>query len=94
MALLNVRLDAEDERRAKALKRAGVQLSRIVREAIRAEHQRRLGGGTARGAASAVMANIYAAYPDPPGVRSRRYATDDREAARRAILRKLRKRRR
>jgi hypothetical protein len=94
MALLNVRLDAEDERRAKALKRAGVQLSRIVREAIRAEHERCLGAGAVRGAAREVMARIYAAHPDPPKLRPRRYAIDDRRASRRAILRKLRKGRR
>lgn len=94
MAVLNVRLSAEDERRAKALKRAGVQLSNIVREAIRAEHERRLGRRSERESAREVMAKIYAAHPDPPDSPARPYAMDDRRAARQAILAKLRKGRR
>lgn len=94
MAVLNVRLSADDERRAKALKRAGVQLSNIVREAIRAEHERRLGRRSARESAREVMATIYAAHPDPPGLPARRYAVEDRRAARQAIVAKLRKDRR
>jgi hypothetical protein len=54
-------------------------------------YQRRLGSGAARGAAREIMAKIYAAHPDPPHVRPRRYDVADRKAARRAILRKLRK---
>jgi hypothetical protein len=91
MTLLNVRLDAEDARRASALKRAGVQLSRIVREAIRAEHDRRLGSERTGRAARDIMAQIYADCPDPPDLPARSYEVSDRKAAKRAIVRKLRK---
>jgi hypothetical protein len=92
-SLLNVRLDAEDSRRADDLKRAGVQLSTLVRQAIRSEHQRRIGGRHARRRAAQVMAEIYAASPDPPGLSKRSYDVHDSEQARRAIRKKLRVRR-
>lgn len=90
MKLLNVRLDADDTRLVSQLRQAGVEISRVVREAIRAEHGRRVGGpGQPRPAE--VMAAIYAAHPDPPGLPRRRYTLRDRRAARRAIVRKLRR---
>lgn len=89
MKLLNVRLDADDTRRVSQLRQAGVEISRVVREAIRAEHGRRVGRrGQPRPAE--VMGAIYAAHPDPPGLPRRRYDMRDRRAARRAIARKLR----
>jgi hypothetical protein len=93
MKLLNVRLDAEDARRAEALKRAGVPLSRIVREAIRAEHERRLGASVRGRRASEIMAEIYAAFPDPAGLPARSLDTRNRSQVRRAIVGKLRDRR-
>jgi hypothetical protein len=42
MALLNVRLDEEDARTAAALRRAGVPISTIVRDAIRTEYAKRI----------------------------------------------------
>lgn len=90
MKLLNVRLDADDTRLVSQLRQAGVEISRVVREAIRAEHGRRVGrGGQPRPAE--VMAAIYAAHPDPPGLPRRRYDMRDRRAARRAIVTKLRR---
>jgi len=89
-ALLNVRLDPEDARRVAALKRAGVKLAPIVRDAIRAEHERRLGGKLAGRKARAIMEAIYAETPDPPGLRQRSYDVRDARSARRAIRRKIR----
>jgi len=90
MKLLNVRLDADDARLVSQLRQAGVEISGIVREAIRAEHGRRV-GRRGRPRPAEVMAAIYAAHPDPPGLPRRRYDMRDRRAARRAIVRKLRR---
>lgn len=90
MKLLNVRLDADDTRLVSQLRQAGVEISRVVREAIRAEHGRRV-GRRGRPRPAEVMAAIYAAHPDPPGLPRRRYDMRDRRAARRAIVRKLRR---
>ncbi len=90
MKLLNVRLDADDARLVSQLRQAGVEISGIVREAIRAEHGRRV-GRRGRPRPAEVMAAIYAALPDPPGLPRRRYDMRDRRAARRAIVRKLRR---
>ena len=92
MKLLNVRLNADDARLASQLREAGVEISRVVREAIRAEHGRRA-GRRRQPRASELMAAIYTAHPDPPGLRPRRYDVRDRRAARRAIVGKLRRRR-
>lgn len=92
MKLLNVRLDAQDARKAEELRRAGVLISRLVRDAIRAEHGKRYGPARRRSAAS-VMAEIYAACPDPPGLAPRDYDVAGRRAARRAVQRRLRKKR-
>jgi post-segregation antitoxin (ccd killing protein) len=91
MKLLNVRLNADDARLAAQLRDAGIEISRVVREAIRAEHGRR--AGRQRPRASELMAAIYAAHPDPPGLRPRRHDARDRRGARRVIVRKLRRRR-
>jgi hypothetical protein len=91
--LLNVRLSPEDARRAAALRKDGVAVSRIVREAIRTAYDRRAGrrGGGQR--ASAIMAQIYREHPDAPG--RPRTAPDlrDRRAVRRAIRARLARRR-
>ena len=85
MKLLNVRLDDEDARKAVRLRQAGVQLSRVVREAIRAAYDRQLGGRAPRRDPGEIMAEIYAAYPDPPGLPPRRLDLRDRRAVRRAV---------
>lgn len=94
MPLLNVRLTPEDARRAAALRESGVLISRLVRESIRAEYDRRIPRRRRRRRASAVMAGIYADYPDPPDLPPRDYDVSDREAARRAIVKVLRRKRR
>ena len=86
---MNVRLDRDDARRAAELRRAGVQISRIVRDAIRAEHDQRIGKRRERGRASDVLARIYVEHPDPPGLPRRRLDLRDRRAVRRAIAERL-----
>ena len=93
MRLLNVRLDDADARLADALRRHGVQISRLVREAIRTEHDERIGRRKSREPAGEALARIYAELPDPPGLRRRSYDLRDRLAVRRAIQARLRRRR-
>jgi hypothetical protein len=92
MRLLNVRLTPDDARVVAALRRAGVPISRIVREAIRAEHGRQTAGPSSREKPSAVMARIYVEHPDPPGRKRRHIDLRDRRAVRRAVARGLRRR--
>ena len=93
MPLLNVRLSADDARRAVELRQTGVQISRIVRDAIWAEHDRRVRRPRAERRTDEILAEIYAAHPDPPGTPRRTFDLRDRKAARQAIVRKLRRRR-
>ncbi|HEY3237009.1 MAG TPA: hypothetical protein VGJ84_19985 [Polyangiaceae bacterium] len=94
MTLLNVRLGADDTRRVSALRRAGVHLSNLVREAIRAEYERSQLAKRAVHHAAEIMQEIYAECRDPPSLRPRSYDVHDRAAAKRAIMRKLRGKRR
>jgi len=89
--LLNVRLGPDDARMAAALRSDGVRLSDVVRDAIRDTYERRLRGRRQRRRPSAILAEIYAAYPDPPGSPARDYDVHDRRATRDAIRRKLRR---
>ena len=93
MKLLNVRLNEDDARLAAALRQEGVELSRVVRNALHAEYERRIAGRVRRRSAAVVMAEIYAACPDPPRLPRRSYDLRDRRAARRAIVSRLRRRR-
>ncbi len=86
MKLLNVRLGDDDARRVAYLRQAGVQLSRVVREAIRAEYDRRASRQEPRRRPAQVMAEIYAAFPDPPDLPARRIDLRDRKAVRAAVL--------
>lgn len=93
MALVNVRLEAEDARRVAELRRAGVQISGIVRQAIRDEHARRVGKRAGGRAAAALLARIYADHPDTPDVRPRGFDLRDRRAVRAAVEKRERRRR-
>jgi hypothetical protein len=92
MKLLNVRLGPEDARIAAELRKHGVELSSIVREAIRAAYATRARTGGRR-RASDIMADIYAQIPDPPGLAPARYDLRNRKSVRRAIVRRLRRHR-
>jgi hypothetical protein len=93
MPLLSVRLSADDARRAAELRRTGIQISRVVRDAIRAEHDRRVQRTRARQGTAAILSAIYAAHPDPPRAPRRAFDLRDRKGAREAILGKLQRRR-
>lgn len=88
--MINVRLEAEDAQRVKALRGAGVQLSSLVRDAIRSEYEKRLSPKGKR-KPSAVLAEILAALPDDDEGTTR-IETTDRHAVKRHIASKLRSR--
>ena len=89
MSLLNVRLNPEDARMAAELRRAGVPISGLVREAIRREYERRLGPDRRPNRASLLVVEILASLPDPGDLPAREFSVADRGAVRRHISKKL-----
>jgi hypothetical protein len=87
--LLNVRLGPQDEMMAAELRAGGVEMSELVRDAIRTEYGRRRRRLRARDI-DALLAEIYTRHPDPPGPRRQRPDTLDRHAIREAIRGRLR----
>jgi hypothetical protein len=93
VALLSVRLESDDARRVVELRRAGVHISSIVRQAIRTEHERRLGKHPSGRSVAMLLERIYADHPDTPDVERRGYDLRDRQAARATLQKRSRKRR-
>ena len=91
MPLINVRLDAEDDRKARALRADGVRISTLVRAALRQEYQRRAEARSGRRRPSAVVSEILAAFPNEARVRTRGFAVNDRRAVRAHIVERLRR---
>jgi hypothetical protein len=91
MSLLNVRLGPEEERMAAALRSAGVAISGVVREALRAEYERRV-GRKRKLKGSEVVAAIIESLPDPPGSPARHLSAADRRAVHRHVRAKLARR--
>ena len=89
--LVNVRLDEGRLRKALELRRQGIALSDVVREAID-ERYARLRAPDERDAA-AIVQRLFEQHPDPPDLPTRDYDVHDRQAARAAIRRRLRPRR-
>jgi hypothetical protein len=88
--LINVRLDQERLRKVLALRKRGLALSDVVREAID-ERFSELRESTSPAEVKAIVDGIFARYPDPPDVPGRGYDVHNPRAARRAIQRKLRR---
>jgi len=88
--LINVRVDGERLRKVQALRASGVPLSDLVREAID-ERYAALRRPPTRSDVRAMVRRIFEQYPDPPGLPPRKYDVHDRQAARRAILRRLKR---
>lgn len=89
--LLNVRLSPEHAGMASQLRKDGVAISTIVRDAIRAAYKQRGAHRTGRRRASEIMASIYREYPDPPGLPHETRDLRDRRGMRRAIRQRLRR---
>ena len=88
--LVNVRLDEERTRKARALRASGIAVSELLREAIDRRYEQVVGNRKGLDVA-AIMRRIFADSPDPPDLAPRRYDVHDRAAARRAIRGRLRR---
>jgi hypothetical protein len=90
--LVNVRLDPDRVRKARALRKRGIALSDVVREAIdeRYGHLQ----ATPRSNVTAIVRRIFDEHPDPVDLPERDYDVHDRHASRRAIVRTLTRRKR
>ena len=91
--LVNVRLDRDRFRKAQVLRERGVTLSDIVREAID-QRFAELGHSSSTADIRAIVRRIFEEFPDPPDLPPREYDLRDRQAARAAIVRKIRRVRR
>ena len=93
VALFNVRLDVEDQRKARALRNDGVRLSSLVREAIREEYRLRSRLRRAVQKPSTLVREVLASLPDPTRPAARGFELTDRDAVRSHIHEKIRRRR-
>jgi len=91
MALLNVRLRPDDERMAVALRDAGVQISTLVRDALRAEYERRIGKTEAKTRPSRIVQAILESLPDHESTSRRVFSLEDRHAVQRHIRASIRR---
>lgn len=78
MSLLNVRLTKADEEAVRILKRSRVEISAVVRAALRQEAEKHR--PRRPGFASAVLEEIFEAFPEPQGPTRRAYDPHDRHA--------------
>lgn len=88
MKLVNVRLSDEDAAKVAELRREGIELATLVREAVRARYlamRPALEGSSVRG----VLAAIYAAHPLPEEAERLAVNASDRRAVRRHVRRRL-----
>jgi len=86
--LVNVRLDEERFRKARALRANGIAVSDLLREAIDRRYEQIVGPPKGLDVA-AIRRRLFAESPDPPNLAPREYDLRDRGATRRAILRRL-----
>jgi len=91
--LVNVRLDPERDRKARALRDSGVALSDLVRDAIDRRFDELAGSATPAEVRRRLDA-ILAAHPDPSNLPPREHDPHDRRQVRAVIARRLRRRRR
>jgi hypothetical protein len=89
---LNVRLSEEEARMAAKLRKAGVQISALVREAIRSEYERRI-EQRREVVPSSLVRDILDELHDAADLPSREFATTDRHAVRRHVAERLSRRR-
>jgi hypothetical protein len=86
--LVNVRLDEERLRKAKELRKSGVSLSDVLREAIDDRFER-LTPRRSPGDAAAILQSLDERYPMPPDAKPLDYNVHDRRQASEAIRRYL-----
>ncbi len=86
--LVNIRLDEERTRKARALRASGIAISDLLREAIDRRYEQVVRSPKGLDVA-AIMRRIFAQHPEPPDLAPRGYDVHDRAAARQAVLRRL-----
>ena len=91
MKLVNVRLSDDDAAKVAELQRQGVELSEVVREAVRARHLALRPALTAKDVKPLLEA-IFARHPLDPNDMSPAVDTTDRRAVAKLIRSKLRRR--
>ena len=84
--LINVRLGPEETAMAAELREEGVEMSSLVRDAIRSEYGKRLRPQDV----DALLAEIYARHPEPEGGAPPTIDILDRRAVREYIARRVR----
>jgi hypothetical protein len=87
--LINVRLDRRRLDKARRLREGGVPLSELVREAIDRRFDEMMRHSSRN--VTAMLKEIHTKHPDPADLPERGYDVHDPREARRAIIRKLRK---
>lgn len=88
--LVNVRLDEARLRKARTLRRRGVVLSDLVRDAIDRRFEQ-LSERRTHAEITTILARLFEEYPDPADLPPRSYDPHDRRQARHAIRRRLRR---
>ena len=89
--VVNVRLDEERVRKARALRDQGFALSDVIREAIDERFEQLNRSRKARDIRRMIQ-RIFEQYPDPAELLPRSYDPHDRNAARAATVSRLRRR--
>ena len=87
--LINVRISTDEAAMAAQLREQGVELSELVREAIRSEYGRRR--RLRPGDVDALLDAIHTRHPDPAGSPADRPDIHDRRAFRDTVRRRLRR---
>jgi hypothetical protein len=89
--LINVRLDADRLRKALSLRKSGIALSDVVREAIDERYEKLR--TTSSKDVGGLVRRLFDEHPDPPDLPPRDYDVHDRKSARTAIVYRIRRRR-
>jgi hypothetical protein len=92
--LVNVRLDPEHARLAADLQAEGIELSALVRRAIRDAHRTNIAARRDAAVIDDVLQRIYDELPDPATLPERDVDVRDRAAVRHAVGRRARRQRR
>ena len=83
--LINVRLNAQDAARAERLQADGIEISELVRGAIRDAFERRNGNGSAPRRSKRLLEQIFKDIPLPPDAPPHDIDTADRHAVQQYI---------
>ena len=87
-------MSSEDLAKVRDLQKQGVNVSELMRDAIRAEHQRRAPRRYTKRQVDAILGEIHSKYPDPKDRPPKSVNPHDRRAFREMIRNKVRGNRR